>query len=722
MKSLFLAVPLGLVLFSSSAFAQSAVPMPAPTPTPAVKPEDVVVISTNLIQIDATVTDKSGKVVKGLTADDFEIFENGVKQPISQFSYVDLRPSGDDGDGDKGRSRTDNLPTPTASTPLRPDQIKRTIAMVIDDLGLSFSSTFFVKAAMKKFVDQQMRPGDLVAIIRTGGGIGVLQQFTWDKRVLYAAIENLKFNPNSRSGISSFAPIRPSDKEEFNSVMTSVARGEFDLEGPVLGVTEDLAADQAFQDFRADGFAVGTLGAVGYVIRGMSALPGRKAVALMSEGFSMFDRDGSINSRINSALRNLTETANRSSVVIYSIDPRGLVAPGANASDYAVGLRDDMFAMDAKVRARERDYENSLQALKFLADETGGDAYLSQNDISKGIEKVLEKQNGYYLIGYEPDDETFDAATRKFNKLSIKLKRPDLKLSYRSGFFGVESSKAPARPRSALQRMADELNSPFAKNELDLKMNALFLQNQKGAAMRSFIHIKGGNINFAVQPDGSYKAEFNVLALIFDDNGVVKESVDREETVSLKADAYQEVSTKGLVYSLNVPIKVAGPYQMKIVIQDKASQKIGSVSQFIQIPNLKRSPFSLSGIALSYDRLAGSDTNIVQTDEQREIALRQFRAGRMLRFGFAIYSAKGEAAQLTSQIRLFKDGREISRSPELPANALGKLDPKNINVSGVFGLDKALPAGDYIFQVIIRDSLRGKRTLAAESIDFEVIK
>ena len=83
MKSLFLAVPLGLVLFSSAALAQSAVPLPAPTPTPAVKPEDVVVISTNLIQIDATVTDKSGKVVKGLTADDFEIYENGVKQPIS---------------------------------------------------------------------------------------------------------------------------------------------------------------------------------------------------------------------------------------------------------------------------------------------------------------------------------------------------------------------------------------------------------------------------------------------------------------------------------------------------------------------------------------------------------------------------------------------------------------------------------------------------------------
>ena len=70
-------------------------------------------------------------------------------------------------------------------------------------------------------------------------------------------------------------------------------------------------------------------------------------------------------------------------------------------------------------------------------------------------------------------------------------------------------------------------------NSTSKMMNALFLQNQKGAAMRSFIHIRA-KYQLCGAPDGSYKAEFNVLALIFDDNGVVKESVDREETVSLK--------------------------------------------------------------------------------------------------------------------------------------------------------------------------------------------
>src|SRR5262249_62358444 len=78
-----------------------------------------------------------------------------------------------------------------------------------DDLGLSFESTAYVRRALKKFVDEQMQPGDLVAIIRTSGGIGALQQFSADKRQLYAAIERVKWNAIGRSGVSAFAPIQP---------------------------------------------------------------------------------------------------------------------------------------------------------------------------------------------------------------------------------------------------------------------------------------------------------------------------------------------------------------------------------------------------------------------------------------------------------------------------------------------------------------------------------
>ena len=84
------------------------------------------------------------------------------------------------------------------------------IALVVDDLGLAFDSVARVRGALKKFVDEQMQPGDLVAIVRTGAGMGALQQFTADKRVLYAAIDWVRFNPGWLAG--------PRGREQFRRV------------------------------------------------------------------------------------------------------------------------------------------------------------------------------------------------------------------------------------------------------------------------------------------------------------------------------------------------------------------------------------------------------------------------------------------------------------------------------------------------------------------------
>ena len=156
------------------------------TQRPKTAEDDVVRISTTLIQVDATVLDKSGKIVTGLTKDDFEIYENNKKQQITNFSFVQLAP-------DKPKEPItvkpgkNSIPIPPVPIRLRPENLHRTLALVVDDLGLSFGSIDVVKSALKKFVDEQMQPSDLVAIIRTGSGAGVLQQFTSDKRLLYAA-------------------------------------------------------------------------------------------------------------------------------------------------------------------------------------------------------------------------------------------------------------------------------------------------------------------------------------------------------------------------------------------------------------------------------------------------------------------------------------------------------------------------------------------------------
>src|SRR5437762_2305012 len=181
---------------------------PAKEQVKARKEDDVVRISVTLVQIDAVVTDQHGKQMTDLKAEDFELFEDNRRQQITNFSYVTAQPAGEASATPSTRTNPSAPPGPLMPpVRLRVDQVRRTIALVVDDLGMSFESISAVRDSLKKFVDEQMQPGDLVAIIRTGAGIGALQQFTADRRQLYAAIERIRWYPSGRSSIGAFAPI-----------------------------------------------------------------------------------------------------------------------------------------------------------------------------------------------------------------------------------------------------------------------------------------------------------------------------------------------------------------------------------------------------------------------------------------------------------------------------------------------------------------------------------
>src|SRR5256714_594533 len=216
---------LTLILLQSLFISTSAQP-PTPTPGAPQKPEttiardDVVRITSNLVQIDAVVTDRKGKAVAGLGTEDFEIYEDGRPQRITNFSFIARDEVGVSTNAlaAKKSDRATTTVNPVPTIRLRPEQIRRTFALVVDDLGLSFESMHYVRAALRKFVDEQIQPGDLVAIIRTGAGVGALQQFTSDKRLLYAAIERVKWNSRGRSGIAAFSPIQDSPLDTFNKM------------------------------------------------------------------------------------------------------------------------------------------------------------------------------------------------------------------------------------------------------------------------------------------------------------------------------------------------------------------------------------------------------------------------------------------------------------------------------------------------------------------------
>lgn len=709
-------------------FAQT----PTPTPKPTEEDGEVVKISTTLIQIDVTVTDKNGKIINDLKPEEVEIFENGEKQEVSNFSFVsNIRTT--DLPTVKNAEKPDKNVVPMPTGQLKPEQVRRTVALVVDDLSLSFQSTYYVQRALKKFVNEQMQDGDLVAIIRTGAGIGALQQFTSDKRQLLAAIEKVRWNPVGTGGTGAFSPITSSPNDNLSGT------GVDDDDQANGSGTDDGAAD--FNNFRESVFATGTLGAVNYIVRGMRQLPGRKSVMLLSDGFQIFERraNGSFESgRVLDSLKRLIDLANRSSVVIYTMDARGLQTTGLTAEDDTGGKT--AAQIEQSLSERRDKLFDTQSGLIYLAKETGGLAIYNNNDLSGGIEKMLDDQS-YYLIGYQPDAETFDPAKRRFNKFTVKIKRAGARVRYRSGFFGIGDDQInPPAASTAAQQIQTALTSPFAVNDVSLRLNTLFGNDAaQGSFVRSLLHVNAKDLTFANEADGKKKVVFDVLAVSFGDNGLPVDQISKTYTVTVKDSEYQKLVSEGFVYYFTFPVKKPGAYQYRVAIRDGATGKVGSANQFIEIPNLKKNRLTVSSIILEnltvaqWQNLAGNapaPTNAAggeaskASDPMTDSALRRFKRGTILRYGFEVYNVKLDAARQPNasvQMKVFRDGKPVLEGKNAPLELLNQTDLGRIKSTGAMNLGEALPAGEYILQIIVTDQLaKEKRRLATQFVQFEV--
>lgn len=711
---LFLALPFAL-LSGWSVYSQQ----PSVTANPRSQ-DEVVRITTSLVQVDAVVTDKSGKPISDLKSDEVQIFEDNRSQKITHFSYITSETA--------GAVSTSRQPGQNPAVPqprLRPQDVRRTIAIVVDDLGLSHQSVYFVRRALKKFVDEQMQPGDLVAIIRTSGGIGALQQFTSDRRQLSAAIENIKYYAGGRAGIGAFAPIRPGTPGKF---------------GPEI---DQKIAE--LDELRDDVFAVGTLGAISYVVRGLADIPGRKSILLISDGFKLMtaefpnrtteiERSGG-NSRTLQRLQQLIDQASRASVVVYTLNPTGLqVLTSITAEDNLAdsnnpsGVRTPQ-QVTQRLNER-RDTALDLQTgLNYLADKTGGIAIRNTNDISGGIKRIMNDQ-GYYLIGYRPDQSTFNPRTgrRVFHHLSLKVTRPGTFLvRMRNGFYGV-SENEPVRPAAtARDQILRALTSPFGADAVPVRLTSLFANDQEiGSYIRSLLHVDGGPLTFTDEPDGWHQAQFDVVAVTFGDNGNIIDEVSRVHRLRVRDEAYQRVLKSGFVYMLTVPIKKPGAYQLRTVIRDQASEKLGSSSQFVEVPDLKKSRLQLSGImanTLPTDQSNANDP----VDPARSAAVRQFHTGETLRYGYVIYNARLDKAtsqpQLQTQVRLFRNGEPVFTGRLQPFKLNNPLDLNRLSANSSIQLGADMAPGDYVLQVMVTDlQADEKHRTATQWIDFEIVK
>ena len=681
-------------VFASASFSQT----PPPQDDAA---ENVIHVNVNLVQMDAVVTDSHGNPVENLKPEDFQILQDGKAQKITNFSFISTRPANGDAPASKpgAAARGKEKPVPPPPFMPKPSEVHRTIALVVDDLGLSWESIGRVRSSLKKFVDTQIQPGDLVAIIRTGAGMGSLQQFTTDKRVLYAAVDHIKYNAMmSRVGISSFEP---------------------------LGGSGD--ADSIAQ-LRSSVFSVGTLGAIRYVVDGLRELPGRKTLVLFSENLQLFQRNDP-DERVMDGVRNLIDAANRASVVIDSIDTRGLESYSLTAADDTRGMSPRQIARVPMRRAAQ--VFRSQDGLVMLAHDTGGTFYENSNDILGQVEKAVRDSDGYYLIAYHPPSDTFDAKTGrpKFHKVSVRVKTPGLTVRHRSYFAGRSDALAEAPPRTPAEQIRRALYSPFRSGAIHLKLAPLFTNSAKnGSFITGLLHFQAKDLKFTDQPEGWHKAVFEVVSVTIGDQGQVVDTSSKTFTLTLKGESFQKALENGVIFRFWHPVKKPGFYTMRVAMRDEATQKVGSANQFIEVPDVSKN-LTLSSLMLEKETAArqssandGGEGQMAQQDPQGNPVVRTFKQGDSMAYVYQIFNSDAAKPQDVLQVRtrLFRDGQSVYQGEPMPLAVVNRQDPTHLLAAGAMKLGAHMTPGDYVLQVIVADRDGDKVRTAAQSVDFEV--
>ena len=605
------------VLFIGLLSASLLVPARAQEQKPNERVEPALRIETELVQIDVVVANKQGKLVRDLRREDFELYEDGRRQQLTHFAIgTSAKPA-----------RWLSAEKPAPNTPKREAATEvnagRYIVLAADDFHLEPGNLVAAKRTLQKFVNQQMVPGDQVALVATSGNIGLLQQFTNERAVLERAISRLTVQNRTALGGAYGVPrisdyqaelIDLGDPDAIELAVQEILRNSPEPGPPSRGSRGNPAAEEGSNSPRGRAisqartkarqivaenahYTQATLSTIESTIRSLTALPGRKVLVMLSDGFFL---GGSSASRYYD-LRRIIDAATRAGVVIYTIDARGLVAipPGGDASSPS---QVDITNPGARFRVDNGAITAKQDGLFALAHDTGGQAFFNNNDLSAGLQRVLDDNETYYVLAYEPPLSRRDG---KFHQIEVRIAdRPELKVRTRKGYFAPSEkpvAKAEAQPNlkpkdaeKAAEIARDKqlragLGSLFPLREIPVALAAEFINlPDKGSCIIVNAQIETATLNFERTTNSDRQhAGVDLALVLFDERGKVANSLSEHLDINLSQAALAKPGTRDFNYRQVFPVK-PGFYQARIALRESASTRLGSATYWAEVPDLSK--------------------------------------------------------------------------------------------------------------------------------------
>lgn len=674
--------------------------------------EDVVRVETNLVQVRAVVTDKSGKLIDNLKQDDFEVLENGRPQAIGFWSLERTANDQSQSQNEDGVT-VDSSQPPGRRVPARP---KRTIVLFVDTLHLSAVSLLRAKQQLKKLVDEQISDDDLVAVVTTSASIGVFQQFIRDRKILRLAIDKI---PPFIQRSSFYTPYLANEviREGY------VPHGDGAPGGGALAVATQIMAAEEYGNSiapppgvvlarareiagRESYFRRVTLQTLTAVSSQMGAMPGQRLIAFFSDGFTIGVDD---RQEFNQAVGR----AARQGVLIYSFSPQGLQTPlefTAVAPVGGVGFA--RYMHDSQL--------DQEQTLRDVAYPTGGDAYVYNNDLVAQFKKMLEANSVYYAMGYyaPPDSD------KKSRDLKVRVKNhPDYRVRTQRGYQLSPDQKSVAAT-TPQQKLFQAMLSPLPLTNISVTSSAGFLaRGDDEASVTLQVHFDGSSLEY---PEKDRKFSFNceVAIAVVDQSGKVTQSFSEDVKSSLTAQQVEEARHYGFRYDNRLRL-APGIYQIRIGVRDVSGSLMGTAMSWVSVPDLKSRKAILSSIFLG-KAVPEQGSDVTLSSEKKTsrpklvVGQPSFKPGEDIFYRCVLYNSARTAQPNSSslvRVEVLEADKSVYEGPWQPLSTrIVRSDGMGTEIGGK--ISAQMPAGIYTLRLSVQDS-ESKQTIS-QTIEFEL--
>jgi VWFA-related protein len=676
-------------------------------------------VEVDYVDVDVVVTDEQGNFVRGLTRDDFKVFEDGKPVKLDTFSTVEIPVQRFDATRFGGRPHVEDVRSNRAALD------GRFYVIVLDDVGTAPLRSAYVIRAAREFVEKHFAANDTAAVVYTSARRERSQEFTSDRALLLASIDKfqgIKLRSSTMDKLDGYyqdlkiaealsaqkgEPVDPSSNEVRNA--SSFGRGEgypnrtYD--------TNDMERGQR---------ALGVLGQLKSYAEFLANVRGRrKAMVLFSEGIDypvhdIFAAHDATN--VLRATEDAIAAAARANVNIFTIDPRGLVGltseyielNRSNSELFNIGARDPRFGLQPQT-ALLAEMRQTQDSLRTLAEQTGGLAAIDTNSFASSFDRIVQANSLYYMLGYYPADHPQDG---RFHKIEVRLDRPGMRVLARKGY---ASPRARTLSRSERDRVERErlartkgsdqtstelramLDSPIQQGGVGLDVQAApFKGAARNASVALAIEVDGSRLQFAPPKDNGVFVNVVELSLYgINAQGKPLQGLRTALDLTLRPDTHDRVKKFGLRANPRIELP-PGRYQLRIGVRESGAGAMGTVFYDLDVPDFGRDPLTMSGLLLTAPSVQRVMT--VQPDEAARAlpgpatSRRTFTNSDALALYAEIYATVSEIApriDVTTRV-IAESGKEVSVArDELSGGVAAGRDK-----SATYSLSRSIPLRD----------------------------